>query len=124
MIPWFKNFRGTIEKLDETRYVCSGEVAILSDDTIEITELPIRTWTQNYKESVLEPMLDGSDKHPAVLFDALGCLRKFNTVEEICKEFFETRKKKYIERKAFQEGMLRAQSERLSNQVCLRALLL
>lgn len=47
----------------------------------------------------------------------MGCLRKFATVEEICKEFFETRKKKYIERKAFQEGMLRAQSERLTNQV-------
>lgn len=44
-------------------------------------------------------------------------MRKFSTVEEIFKEFFETRKKKYIERKAFQEGMLRAQSERLSNQV-------
>ncbi|VDN02891.1 unnamed protein product [Thelazia callipaeda] len=162
--PWFKNFRGTIEKLDESRYVCSGEIAILNESTIEITELPIRVWTQNYKENVLEPMLEGSDKQPPlildfkeyhtdatvkfvikmnvaklkeasmeglhktfklqtvintssmVLFDALGCLRKFSTVEEICKEFFETRKKKYIERKAFQEGMLRAQSQRLSNQ--------
>ncbi|KAM3718770.1 DNA topoisomerase 2 top-2 [Dirofilaria immitis] len=164
LIPWFKNFRGTIEKLDESRYICSGEIALLSDDTIEITELPIRTWTQNYKESVLESMLEGSDKQPPliqdfkeyhtdttvkfvikmnasklreaemeglhkifklqttinissmVLFDPLGCLRRFSTVEEICKEFFEIRKKKYIERKAFQEGMLRAQSERLSNQ--------
>lgn len=52
-----------------------------------------------------------------VLFDAMGCLRKFANVGEICKEFYETRKKKYIERKKFQEGMLRAQSERLSNQV-------
>uniref|UniRef100_A0A1I8ERD3 DNA topoisomerase 2 n=1 Tax=Wuchereria bancrofti TaxID=6293 RepID=A0A1I8ERD3_WUCBA len=164
LIPWFKNFRGTIEKLDESRYICSGEIALLSDDTIEITELPIRTWTQTYKESVLESMLEGSDKQPPliqdfkeyhtdttvkflvkmnpaklreaemeglhkifklqtainissmVLFDPLGCLRRFSNVEEICKEFFEVRKKKYIERKAFQEGMLRAQSERLSNQ--------
>uniref|UniRef100_F1KQV5 DNA topoisomerase 2 n=1 Tax=Ascaris suum TaxID=6253 RepID=F1KQV5_ASCSU len=164
MVPWFKNFRGTIEQLDDQRFACSGEIAILRDDTLEITELPIRVWTQNYKESVLEPLLEGSDKQPAliqdfkeyhtdttvrfvikmsaqklrdaemeglhkvfklqtaintssmVLFDAAGCLRKFRNVEEICKEFFETRKKKYIERKAFQEGMLRAQSERLSNQ--------
>ncbi|EJD75192.1 DNA topoisomerase 2 [Loa loa] len=164
LTPWFKNFRGTIEKLDDSRYICSGEIALLSDDTIEITELPIRTWTQNYKETVLEPMLEGSDKQPPliqdfkeyhtdttvkfvvkmnaaklreaemeglhkifklqsainissmVLFDPLGCLRRFPNVEEICKEFFEIRKKKYIERKAFQEGMLRAQSERLSNQ--------
>lgn len=39
----------------------------MSDDTIEITELPIRTWTQNYKESVLEPMLEGSDKQPPLI---------------------------------------------------------
>ncbi|VDP04965.1 unnamed protein product [Heligmosomoides polygyrus] len=143
LAPWFKHFRGTIEQLDSSRYVCSGEVAVLSDDTIEITELPIKTWTQSYKESVLEPMLESNDKKPAlirwefkfsfsrfgvfklqtvlnttsmVLFDAAGCLRKFNTVEEICSEFFETRKQKYIERKAFMEGMLRAQSNRLTNQ--------
>ncbi|KAJ1370195.1 DNA topoisomerase 2 [Parelaphostrongylus tenuis] len=164
LTPWFKNFRGTIVQLDSSRYVCSGEVAVLSDDTIEITELPIKTWTQTYKEQVLEPMLESSDKKPAlisdfkeyhtdttvrfviklphgklreleaeglhrvfklqtvlnttsmVLFDALGCLRKFNTVEEICIEFFGTRKQKYIERKAFMEGMLRAQSNRLSSQ--------
>lgn len=36
-----------------------------------------------------------------VLFDAAGCLRKFNTPEEICKEFFDTRKRIYIERKAY-----------------------
>ncbi|VDM37556.1 unnamed protein product [Toxocara canis] len=164
LVPWFKNFRGTIEQLDDQRFACSGEVAILGDDTIEITELPIRVWTQNYKESILEPLLEGSDKQPAliqdfkeyhtdatvrfvikmnaqklrdaemeglhkvfklqsaintssmVLFDAAGCLRKFRNVEEICREFYETRKTKYIERKAFQEGMLRAQSQRLSNQ--------
>ncbi|VDN44339.1 unnamed protein product [Gongylonema pulchrum] len=51
-----------------------------------------------------------------VLFDPLGYLRRFENVTDICKDFFETRKKKYIERKNFQEGLLRAQSERLSNQ--------
>lgn len=52
-----------------------------------------------------------------VLFDPFGYLRRFENVVDICKEFFEIRKKKYIERKSFQEGLLRAQSERLSNQV-------
>uniref|UniRef100_A0A0N4ZG69 DNA topoisomerase 2 n=1 Tax=Parastrongyloides trichosuri TaxID=131310 RepID=A0A0N4ZG69_PARTI len=41
---------------------------------------------------------------------------KFESPEQICQEFFEVRKKKYIERKAFLEGMLEAQSKRLSNQ--------
>ena len=53
-----------IQSIDETRYVVSGEVAVLGEHTIEITELPVRTWTQNYKESVLEPMLTGTDKTP------------------------------------------------------------
>ena len=45
----------------------SGEIALLDDTTVEITELPIKSWTQAYKESVLEPMLNGSEKVPAVI---------------------------------------------------------
>lgn len=60
MHPWYKNFRGTVESFQE-KYVISGEATILPGDRIEITELPVGTWTQNYKENVLEPML-GSDK--------------------------------------------------------------
>jgi len=51
-----------------------------------------------------------------VLFDAAGCLRRFDTPEEICQEFFNTRKQLYIDRKRFLEGMLSAQSDRLSEQ--------
>ncbi|VDM95380.1 unnamed protein product [Thelazia callipaeda] len=164
LIPWYKHFRGTIEQLDDQRFICNGEVAIIDNETIEITELPIRTWTQTYKEMVLVPMMDANDKQPAVitdfkeyhtdttvkfvikmnadklqrakeeglhkifklqsvinttsmvLFDPYGYLRRFENVTDICNEFFDIRKKKYIERKSFQEGLLRAQSERLSNQ--------
>ncbi|CAH8664527.1 unnamed protein product [Heterobilharzia americana] len=69
MLPNFRGFTGTIEDLGSNRYVCYGEIAVLDDDTVEITELPIRTWTQNYKESVLEPMLNGSEKVPACITD-------------------------------------------------------
>ena len=41
-----------------------GCISRLGPTTLEITELPIRTWTQSYKESVLEPMLMGSEKSP------------------------------------------------------------
>ncbi len=66
-LPWFKNFHGTIQYVDAQRYVVYGEVAILDEQTIEITELPIRTWTQAYKENVLEPMLQGTDKVPSTI---------------------------------------------------------
>ncbi|RWS16275.1 DNA topoisomerase 2-beta-like protein [Dinothrombium tinctorium] len=69
MNPWFKGFRGTIVKVDSQKFVINGEVAILDSNTIEITELPIRTWTQTYKENVLEPMLNGTEKTPAFITD-------------------------------------------------------
>lgn len=56
-MPSFKNFMGTIEDVDDTKSVCSGEISVIDDTTVEITELPVKTWTQAYKESVLEPML-------------------------------------------------------------------
>ena len=42
MKPWFKGFKGTIEPLDDQRFVVNGEIATLSDTKLEITELPVR----------------------------------------------------------------------------------
>lgn len=65
MKPFFKNFKGTIEELESHKYVVNGELSELSETKIEITELPVKTWTQSYKESVMEPLLNGSEKVPA-----------------------------------------------------------
>lgn len=51
-----------------------------------------------------------------VLFDHLGCLRKFENVDEILREFFDLRLIMYAKRKKYQEGMLTAEASRLSNQ--------
>lgn len=40
----------------------------IDDTTIEITELPVRKWTQDYKE-MLEEWVNGTDKVPATLKD-------------------------------------------------------
>merc|ERR1712142_1195187 len=37
MKPWFKGFKGTIEPLDDQRFVVNGEIATLSDTKLEIT---------------------------------------------------------------------------------------
>jgi len=60
MKPYYKNFRGKIEIIDDYKILTNGEVAIIGDNTVEITELPIGVWTQAYKENVLEPCLHGS----------------------------------------------------------------
>ncbi|KAG7161707.1 DNA topoisomerase 2-like [Homarus americanus] len=69
MKPWFKNFRGTIDELEHERYVVHGEIANIGQNQFEITELPIRVWTQSYKESVMENLLVGSEKTPALISD-------------------------------------------------------
>ncbi|KAG1705837.1 DNA topoisomerase 2-beta [Nymphon striatum] len=59
MNPWYKNFEGTIESKGKQNYSCSGEVSVITANKIEITELPVKIWTQSYKEKVMEPMLHG-----------------------------------------------------------------
>ena len=63
MTPWYRGFEGEITSLDSgTRIVVHGEISTLSNNRVQITELPIRTWTQTFKENVLEALLHGSDK--------------------------------------------------------------
>jgi DNA topoisomerase II len=59
LIPWYRNFTGQIKLLDNdrTRGIINGVCSKLDETTIEITDLPIGTWTQQYKENVLETML-------------------------------------------------------------------
>ncbi|XP_015784056.1 DNA topoisomerase 2-alpha-like [Tetranychus urticae] len=164
MKPWFKGFRGLIEKIDAQRYISFGEVAILDEGKIEITELPVRVWVQAYKENVLDPFLHGNDKQQQiindykeyhtdttvrfvvsispenlrkaeqqgihkffklqttftttsmVLFDHNGCIKRYETPEEILLEFYDMRLVHYNKRKAYLEGMLEAEALKLENQ--------
>jgi DNA topoisomerase-2 len=51
-----------VEPLVDKKYIIYGEIAVISENKLEITELPIGTWTQTYKESVLEPLLHGPNE--------------------------------------------------------------
>lgn len=50
-----------------------------------------------------------------VLFDRNGCIRKYNNVEEILREFFDLRKELYKKRKDYLEGMMAAESLKFDN---------
>jgi DNA topoisomerase-2 len=56
MLPWWRGFKGTIKKMGEHKYDVTGIATKLNDTTIEVTELPIHRWTQNYKAE-LEAMI-------------------------------------------------------------------
>lgn len=50
MKPWYRGFKGKIIKKSGTQYEAYGIYNLTDDTTMEITELPIGTWTTPYKE--------------------------------------------------------------------------
>ena len=69
--PYYKNFKGTIERIVDAsaststsastpaKYLIKGCYTILDDKKIRITELPVGTWTEDYKkfiEQLIEPV--------------------------------------------------------------------
>ncbi|CAL8463907.1 g3442 [Coccomyxa elongata] len=151
MQPWYNGFKGTIQetpsKTAGKSYNVHGTVAQVDDATLEITELPVRKWTQDYKE-FLEGLIKPEEKAgPAVLadyrehhsdadvhftlqllpgqmdaclaaglhakfkltnkmscgnmvlFDQRGVIKRYETAEDILKEFYELRIKYYAKRR-------------------------
>jgi DNA topoisomerase-2 len=57
--PFYKNFKGTIRRVGDTKYLFKGCYTILDEKRIRITELPVGTWTEDYKkflEHLIEPV--------------------------------------------------------------------
>ena len=48
LTPWYKGFIGTIKKVEENKWTTHGNYSIKAN-VITVTELPIGTWTEDYK---------------------------------------------------------------------------
>ena len=65
MRPWYRGFQGDIECAGKDKYKTHGKISLVENKPeVKITELPIRVWTQNYKEQ-LEQWIVGTEKVPA-----------------------------------------------------------
>ena len=49
MKPWFRGFKGQIKTEGKNKWITKGIYKILDTNTVVIEELPIGTWTDNYK---------------------------------------------------------------------------
>jgi DNA topoisomerase-2 len=160
--PYYLGFKGEIIKNDKGNYSSKGIYKWLNDTTIEITELPVGTWTENYKE-YLEQLIINNNKYlksfenhytaknvkfilkindgcknelePKFLtefnlistknlslnnmhlFSEKGCIKKYNTIENIIKEWSYTRIHKYYERKEKQLEIMEENYKILSSKI-------
>lgn len=147
MMPYYRNFRGTIERISEGRFQVNGIYEENVD--LEITELPVGTWTLTYKEFLESLVQDGTIKdfkeyhteksvnfhvklskrisnmklsttltvNNMVCFDESLRIRKYPAPEEILKEFYHIRLRYYLMRKENMMQILKEELQRLENKV-------
>ena len=62
--PYYEGFKGTIKPMEikgGIKYLIKGKYKRIDEDTIQILELPIGTWTTDYKQ-FLEDLIEGDGK--------------------------------------------------------------
>jgi len=72
MTPWFAGFTGGIAKSrEEGKWEVTGNIRNLGEGKAEITELPVKRWTQDYREILEENLPKGEKKRegPKLLED-------------------------------------------------------
>ena len=67
MTPWFRDFKGSVSRIGPDRYKFSGIIKQTGDNEVEITELPIRMWTQDFKDKLVE--IIKAEKIPSFIKD-------------------------------------------------------
>ena len=58
LIPYYEGFKGTITSLTDNKYLIRGKYEIVSDKQVRIVELPVGTWTDDYKQFI-EDLIEG-----------------------------------------------------------------
>jgi DNA topoisomerase II len=166
--PYYNGFKGKIMKVTPTKYLIKGVYEKMDKTTLSITELPVGTWTDDYKgylekeienpkkiikeytdmstdKSVLftvkfhtgalekleatstaDPNINAIEKYLRLasshsttnmyLFDAEDKLKKYETVEDIIKDYYGTRLKMYRQRIVYIVDLLQKELSLLSNK--------
>jgi len=73
--PWYRGFTGTIES-ENNKWVCRGIYKKLIGNKLEISEIPIGTWTNDYKE-MIEKLCDTNPNIKGYTNDSSNSTVKF-----------------------------------------------
>ena len=57
-VPFYNGFKGTIKEIQTNKFLVRGCYHKVKDNMIQITELPIGTWTNDYKEFIETLLVD------------------------------------------------------------------
>jgi len=77
MQPWFKGWTGAIEDIGGDRFKFTGTIEQTGDNEVQITELPIRVWTQDFKDKLEE--IIKAEKIPSFIKD----YTEYNTPDKV-----------------------------------------
>jgi len=77
MEPWFRSWTGTTDQMSADRYKFTGTITQTGDNEVQVTELPIRMWTQDFK-NWLEEVIKG-EKNPSWIKD----YTEYNTPDKV-----------------------------------------
>lgn len=62
--PYYEGFKGTISPINDSKYLIKGCYDIVSEKKVRVTELPVGTWTDNYKQHI-EDLIEGDTSKKA-----------------------------------------------------------
>lgn len=61
-VPYYEGFKGTITKLGEGKFLTKGLYEVIGEDTIQVNELPVGFWTDNFKKLLDELCVPPEEK--------------------------------------------------------------